>query len=110
MGRRILLRFLLAAALALTTMSPAAAQTGSPRVESLLSRMTLDEKIGQLNQVPGGRQRALNSRLDAAALDRVRRGEIGSFLHVAGAAQIRELQRVAVEETRLGIPLLFGMD
>ncbi|WP_200935028.1 beta-glucosidase BglX [Brevundimonas sp. Leaf363] len=105
-----MLRFLLAAALALTTMSPAAAQTGSPRVESLLSRMTLDEKIGQLNQVPGGRQRALNSRLDAAALERVRRGEIGSFLHVAGAAQIRELQRVAVEESRLGVPLLFGMD
>ena len=82
----------------------------SPRVRDLLARMTLDEKIGQLNQVPGGRQRALNSRLDAAALDRVRRGEIGSFLHVAGAAQIRDLQRVAVEESRLGIPLLFGMD
>ncbi|MBJ7483214.1 beta-glucosidase BglX [Brevundimonas sp.] len=82
----------------------------SQRVRDLLGRMTLDEKIGQLNQVPGGRQRALNSRLDAATLDRVRRGEIGSFLHVAGAAQIRELQRVAVEESRLGVPLLFGMD
>lgn len=82
----------------------------SPRVRALLERMTLDEKIGQLNQIPGGRQRALNSRLDAAALERVRRGEIGSFLHVAGAAQIRELQRIAVEELRLGIPLLFGMD
>jgi beta-glucosidase len=88
----------------------APADQPSPRVRDLLSRMTLDEKIGQLNQVPGGRQRALNSRLDAAALDRVRRGEIGSFLHVAGAAQIRELQRVAVEESRLGVPLLFGMD
>ena len=105
-----MLRFLLAAVLALTTMAPASAQTLSPRVELLLNRMTLDEKIGQLNQVPGGRQRALNSRLDAAALERVRRGEIGSFLHVAGAAQIRELQRVAVEESRLGVPLLFGMD
>lgn len=72
--------------------------------------MTVEEKIGQLNQVPGGRQRALNSRLDAATLERVRSGQIGSFLHVAGAAQIRELQRLAVEESRLGIPLLFGMD
>jgi beta-glucosidase len=105
-----LLRFLLAAVLGLTTLAPASAQTPSPTVERLLSQMTLDEKIGQLNQVPGGRQRALNSRLDAAALERVRRGEIGSFLHVAGAAQIRELQRVAVEESRLGVPLLFGMD
>lgn len=88
----------------------APAATASPRVEALLARMTLEEKIGQLNQIPGGRQRSLNSRLDAAALERVRRGEIGSFLHVAGAAQIRELQRVAVEESRLGVPLLFGMD
>lgn len=87
-----------------------AVDSASPRVRALLERMTLDEKIGQLNQIPGGRQRALNSRLDAAALERVRRGEIGSFLHVAGAAQIRELQRIAVEESRLGIPLLFGMD
>lgn len=85
-------------------------EAASPRVRELLERMTLDEKIGQLNQTPGGRQRALNSRLDAAALERVRRGEIGSFLHVAGAAEIRELQRVAVEESRLGVPLLFGMD
>lgn len=85
-------------------------EAASPRVRDLLERMTLDEKIGQLNQTPGGRQRALNSRLDAAALERVRRGEIGSFLHVAGAAEIRELQRVAVEESRLGVPLLFGMD
>lgn len=82
----------------------------SQRVRALIDRMSLDEKIGQLNQTPGGRQRALNSRLDAAALERVRRGEIGSFLHVAGAAEIRELQRVAVEESRLGVPLLFGMD
>lgn len=85
-------------------------EAASPRVRDLLERMTLDEKIGQLNQTPGGRQRALNSRLDAAALERVRRGEIGSFLHVAGAAEIRALQRVAVEESRLGVPLLFGMD
>ncbi|WP_077355477.1 beta-glucosidase BglX [Brevundimonas sp. LM2] len=99
--------------LCLSMAGSAGAQTPagpSPRVRDLLGRMTLDEKIGQLNQIPGGRQRALNSRLDAAALDRVRRGEIGSFLHVAGAAQLRELQRMAVEESRLGVPLLFGMD
>ena len=99
--------------LSLSTAGAATAQTvdaPSQRVRDLLGRMTLEEKIGQLNQVPGGRQRALNSRLDAAALERVRRGEIGSFLHVAGAAQIRDLQRLAVEESRLGVPLLFGMD
>ncbi|MBW6523571.1 glycoside hydrolase family 3 C-terminal domain-containing protein [Sphingomonas sp. RHCKR47] len=80
------------------------------RIRDLLSRMTLSEKIGQMNQIAGGRQKALNSRLDAAMLDRVRRGEMGSFLHVAGAEPLRRLQKIAVEESRLGIPLLFAMD
>lgn len=80
------------------------------RIRDLLSRMTLAEKIGQMNQIAGGRQRALNSRLDAGMLDRVRRGEMGSFLHVAGADALRRLQKIAVEESRLGIPLLFAMD
>ncbi|MEO5706173.1 MAG: glycoside hydrolase family 3 N-terminal domain-containing protein [Alteraurantiacibacter sp.] len=78
--------------------------------EALLARMTLDEKIGQLVQRMGGRQRALNSRLGPDELERVRRGEVGSYLHVAGAEPLRELQRVAVEESRLRIPLLFSMD
>ncbi|MCW3836463.1 glycoside hydrolase family 3 N-terminal domain-containing protein [Sphingomonas canadensis] len=80
------------------------------RIRGLIARMTLAEKLGQMTQIPGGRQKALNSRLDAAMLDRVRRGEVGSFLHVAGAAALKDLQRVAVEESRLGIPLLFAMD
>lgn len=109
------LRTALTAVMVLSSVSTAGAiaqpvEAPSSRVRDLLGRMSVEEKIGQLNQAPGGRQRALNSRLDDAALERVRRGEIGSFLHVAGAAQIRDLQRVAVEESRLGVPLLFGMD
>src|SRR5688500_5088804 len=80
------------------------------RVERLLRQMTLDEKLGQLEQAPGGRSKNLNSKIDAAALERVRRGEVGSYLHVAGAEFLRGLQRVAVKESRLGIPLLFAMD
>ena len=86
--------------------SPAA----SARVEALLSRMTVEEKIGQLVQIPGGRQKAVNSRIDGALRARVRRGEIGSLLNVAGAAEANALQRIAVEESRLGIPLLYGLD
>ncbi|MET0309597.1 MAG: glycoside hydrolase family 3 N-terminal domain-containing protein [Sphingomonas sp.] len=82
----------------------------SARIKALIGRMTLAEKLGQMTQIPGGRQKSLNSKLDAAMLDRVRRGEMGSFLHVAGAEPLRELQRVAVEESRLKIPLLFAMD
>src|SRR5690606_17688707 len=88
---------------------PVAVQTAAD-IEALLARMTTREKVGQLVQRMGGRQRALNSRLGPEELDRVRRGEVGSYLHVAGAEPLRELQRVAVEESRLGIPLLFAMD
>jgi len=72
--------------------------------------MTLDEKIGQLVQRAGGRSKALNSRLDDAELERVRQGGVGSYLHVAGAEPLGRLQKVAIEESRLGIPLLFAMD
>ena len=85
------------------------AQTPS-RPEALLRKMTLDEKIGQLVQRAGGRSKALNSRLDDAELARVRAGGVGSYLHVAGAEPLAKLQKVAVEESRLGIPLLFAMD
>jgi len=88
---------------------PAGAQSPS-RAEALLRKMTLDEKIGQLVQRAGGRSKALNSRLDDAELERVRAGQVGSYLHVAGAEPLGKLQKVAVEESRLGIPLLFAMD
>jgi beta-glucosidase len=80
------------------------------RAETLLRQMTLDEKIGQLVQRAGGRSKALNSRLDDAELERVRAGQVGSYLHVAGAEPLGRLQKVAVEESRLGVPLLFAMD
>ncbi|HUQ11542.1 MAG TPA: glycoside hydrolase family 3 N-terminal domain-containing protein [Steroidobacteraceae bacterium] len=93
--------------------SLALAQSGAqvgPRAETLLKKMTLEEKIGQLVQRAGGRSKALNSRLDATELDRVRAGQVGSYLHVAGAEPLGRLQKVAVEESRLGVPLLFAMD
>lgn len=86
------------------------ASQGELDIAALVGRMTTAEKIGQLVQRAGGRSKALNSRLDAAELDRVRGGGVGSYLHVAGAEQLRELQRVAVEESPHGIPLLFSMD
>ena len=106
---------LLAAALAplplAAQQTPAAAPGAAEAdLDALLARMTTAEKVGQLVQRMGGRQRALNSRLTPEELDLVRRGEVGSYLHVAGAEPLRALQRVAVEDSRLGIPLLFAMD
>src|SRR5690349_17864821 len=74
-------------------------------VDSLLARMTLDEKLGQLNVIAGDHDTAT-----AAQLLLVRAGRVGGFLGVAGATATREAQRVAVEESRLKIPLLFGYD
>ena len=88
----------------------AAAADSQSRAEGLLRQMTLDEKIGQLVQRAGGRQKSLNSKLDESELARVRAGQVGSYLHVAGAEPLAKLQRVAVEEARLHIPLLFAMD
>jgi beta-glucosidase len=80
------------------------------RAEDLLRKMTLDEKLGQLVQRAGGRSKALNSRLDDSELERVRAGLVGSYLHVAGAEPLGRLQKVAIGESRLGVPLLFAMD
>ncbi|MCA0977249.1 glycoside hydrolase family 3 C-terminal domain-containing protein [Qipengyuania flava] len=95
---------------ALAASKGAASEEHERRARGLISQMSLAEKLGQMTQLAGGRQKALNSRIDDAALDRVRQGRVGSYLHVAGAEPLAGLQRVAVEESRLGIPLLFAMD
>lgn len=79
-------------------------------IDAILAKMSVEEKIGQINQVAGGRSKNLNSRIDEAELERVRKGLAGSYLHVAGAEFLGELQRVAVEESPHGVPLLFAMD
>ncbi len=84
--------------------------TGQKRVDYILKNMTLEEKLGQLHQMPGGRSKNLNSKINEDEYDRVRSGLVGSYLHVAGAEFLHGLQKVAVEESRHGVPLLFAMD
>ena len=73
------------------------------QVEELLGKMTLPEKIGQMNQLsPFGS-------MDEIA-EQVRQGEIGSLLNVTDPEKVNEIQKVAVEESRLGIPLLISRD
>jgi beta-glucosidase len=88
----------------------AAAQTREDMVvDSILRLMTVDEKVGQLTQWSGNWGPSGQTTLEVRA-DGVRAGQVGSFLSVYGAAYTRALQRIAVEETRLGIPLLFAHD
>jgi len=82
------------------------------KVDSVLSLMTLDEKIGQLNQLSFGI--GWGPTVKVAVPDeykqQIREGKIGSFLNAIGAEFTYELQKVAVNESRLKIPLLFGLD
>lgn len=79
------------------------------RVETLLAKMTLDEKIGQLNQVPGDISTGTDVKTDDL-LTQIRTGRIGSVLSHTNFKNKITMQRVAVSETRLGIPLVFGFD
>lgn len=78
-------------------------------VDSLLARMTLEEKLGQLAQYRG-RWGETGPRVPEGGEEQIRAGAVGSFLGVYGAEYTRRMQRVAVEESRLGIPLLFAHD
>src|SRR5437868_5796483 len=89
--------------------APLASARASQLADSILRLMTLEEKIGQLNQLPGmGTQTGPRVPTGGEAL--VRSGRVGSFLGIFGADYTRELQRVATRESRLKIPLLFGLD
>src|SRR5690606_14589517 len=78
-------------------------------VDALMAKMTLAEKLGQLNQPPGVGNNTGPAAM-AGSEDQVRQGQIGSWLGTHGAALTCRLQRIAVEESRLGIPLLFAYD
>jgi beta-glucosidase len=80
------------------------------KIDSVLSMMTLEEKVGQLMQITGFGEFTGPVSDDHNYLDPLKNGRIGSMLNVNGAAYTRKLQQVAVEETRLGIPLIFGYD
>ena len=104
--RILFLASLLAATISCTERKPStvgATPEVERRVDQLLSRMTLAEKIGQMNQVSAGGEVANYA-------DALRKGQIGSILNEVDPVKVNEFQRICVEESRLGIPLLVGRD
>src|SRR5216683_3163080 len=80
-----------------------------PKVEALLRKMTLDEKVGQLVQYSAGQPTGPGTgRTDYN--DMIRKGEVGALFNITTAHDINAYQRIAVEQSRLHIPLLFGLD
>jgi len=81
----------------------------SERVQSLMAKMTLEEKIGQLNLLtPGGAVTGAVVSKDVGA--KIRAGKAGGIFGIRGAEKVRQVQEIAVNESRLGIPLLVGLD
>ena len=87
--------------------------TITKKIDSLLKIMTLEEKIGQMNQYNGFWDVTGPSPEGGSAekkYEDLRKGYVGSMLTVRGVDQVRAVQKIAVEETRLGIPLIIGFD
>ena len=87
--------------------------TSDSDVEMLLQKMTLEEKIGQMNQYNGfwdatGPAPSVGD--SKAKYEHLKKGWVGSVLNVTGVEKARALQKTVVEESRLGIPLIFGFD
>ncbi|MEL1254295.1 beta-glucosidase BglX [Flavobacterium sp. DGU38] len=88
-------------------------KTIEQRIDLLLPLMTLEEKVGQMNQyngfwdVTGPAPKGGNAELK---YEHLRKGWVGSMLTVRGVKEVRAVQKIAVEETRLGIPLIIGFD
>ncbi|MGC2783631.1 MAG: glycoside hydrolase family 3 N-terminal domain-containing protein [Roseiarcus sp.] len=79
------------------------------RIDALLQKMTLEEKVGQLNMVAASRVVTGPGELHDLH-EGIRTGRIGNLLNLWGVDETRAVQRLAVEESRLGIPLLMGLD
>lgn len=84
-------------------------QTRDQFISDLMSKMTVEEKIGQLNLMPAG-SITTGVRKDSPRLEIIAQGKVGAILNMKGFENIRRLQDAAVKRSRLGIPLMIGMD
>ena len=78
-------------------------------IDQLMKKMTLEEKIGQLN-LPVTGEITTGQAKSSDVAKRIRNGEVGGLFNLKGVERIREVQRQAVEESRLGIPLYLGYE
>jgi beta-glucosidase len=78
-------------------------------VTNLMAKMTLDEKLGQLN-LPGAGDITTGQARSSDIAKKISEGKVGGLFNIKSVAKIKEVQKIAVEQSRLKIPLLFGMD
>ena len=109
MNKKYSLLILLALLLTLGLQAQKSPQDMDRFLDNLLKRMTLEEKIGQLN-LPVTGEITTGQAKNSDIATKIKRGEVGGLFNLKGVDKIRDVQRLAVENSRLGIPLLFGMD
>lgn len=109
MNKKYSLLILLALLLPLGLQAQKPPQDMDRFLDNLLKRMTLEEKIGQLN-LPVTGEITTGQAKSSDIATKIKRGEVGGLFNLKGVDKILDVQRLAVENSRLGIPLLFGMD
>ena len=80
-----------------------------PFIDALMKKMTLEEKLGQLN-LPGAGDIVTGQAGNSDIAKKIEEGKVGGLFNIKSVAKIKEVQKVAIEKSRLKIPLLFGMD
>src|ERR1043165_6340928 len=78
-------------------------------IDGLMKKMTLEEKLGQLN-LPGAGDITTGQAGNSDIAKKIEQGKVGGLFNIKSVAKIKEVQKLAVEKSRLKIPLLFGMD
>jgi beta-glucosidase len=98
-------------AIAVSVVTNASAQDAKMKIfiDGLMKKMTIDEKIGQLN-LPGSGDIVTGQAQSSDIGKKIKEGKVGGLFNIKTVAKIKDVQRVAVEESRLKIPMLFGMD
>ena len=109
--KNILAAFTLLAASLCPTMAQAQSDEAKMNtfIDNLMNKMTLKEKLGQLN-LPVTGDIVTGQAKSSDVANKIKRGEVGGLFNLKGVEKIKEVQKIAVEQSRLHIPLLFGMD
>lgn len=92
---------------ALALQCVAAVAQSNVDIDALMAKMTLEEKIGQMNQLVG--PKLTGTEANEGIVEKIKAGHVGSILNMRGP-EIEKFQKIAVEQTRLGIPIIFGLD
>src|SRR5690606_26639579 len=78
-------------------------------IDQLMAKMTVEEKIGQLNLVTGG-EATTGTTVSTDVESKIRNGQIGGIFSMSTPSKIRKTQEIAIKQSRLKIPIIFGMD